>query len=1039
MYHKHTLYPIVRWFYTIVLCFGAWIAGAQSPVYHYIAPQYEPRSIKLNTKGGNEYLTDALEDDEGYIWFSSAKGIYAFDGDKAVHYSAQNADYALGNESSMESFGTISKGASGLLYFQERNYYSFICFDPVSRKLKFRFRSRYEQNKGLFFMMSISDGNHIAGAFFDRKAGRYHIRPIVNDKNAKELCSGPYDPDEMTCFQFGDGYHWLSQNRQILRIDPDVKHMKAYQLPDSAIIIYTYTDKDHVYFLNQQCNRIYTWDAANDRIVPYMSLPSLPLIQYSKFTFTGQLQLKFAIKEERLYIANNLCFYVVDKENKTIQDLSALNNHDNQVTKLPQVGSELRKILFTGKNDIYLVRENGVQVLSPKPQKESHFLVPLADGPYRELPVMSFRALAEDPQGNIYASYYNGLLVKKKGTNMFSDLPLPQSLLSKAFSTYSLHYWNGQLLWNNLVTDLSGSHYKFIGERKIVEHTAQYLDRDTLWFYIWKTGILYAYDLKHKKLSSHVIDKNLGNFGEPIEEISDMTPDETGRNLWLATKWNGIALITKEGRFLKKFGWRQLKIKSGVGVSVNALELNKDGLWFGCADGLGLLNTTTGAHMIYHNPFNEGGRINDRNVYSIVKDSCGNFYLGTSKGIVYFDVPKKRFYNLPTDHPLANLEFNRASALRSSDNQYYFGTTDGLYAFRPSELSFDSVYVSPLHPIKVSNITIFNGQQKKYRYLGVWGPSGRTLVLSPNDNTITINFALPELDRSVYYSYRIKEQNEQWSDYSLDNKITLFSLRPGNYTLEIKASSDLNDDTARFFVIKIIVNQVWHKLPWVRLLFLIATISIVSVIMRIRYWQKLRRAEELARLRTKISMDLHDDVGSILSGLAVQGELLSYTAAAEQKSQLNSISKMSREAMDTMRDIVWSMDNRKDKYENMIDRMRAFAEKHLQAVHISHKFIIEGIAGEQFIGPEKRQAIYLIFKEALTNIIRHADASQVLIKLFRQKNMLYLSIQDDGRNKDSGDHSGMGMDNMKHRAEKIGGTFEAKYQNGFLVLLKVPC
>ena len=169
----------------------------------------------------------------------------------------------------------------------------------------------------------------------------------------------------------------------------------------------------------------------------------------------------------------------------------------------------------------------------------------------------------------------------------------------------------------------------------------------------------------------------------------------------------------------------------------------------------------------------------------------------------------------------------------------------------------------------------------------------------------------------------------------------------------------------------------------------------ITLIQRWIYIQKLKREKELAGLRTKISSDLHDDVGSILSGLAMQSEMLKYQGKGENKEELNAISDMSRDAMDRMRDTVWSIDSRKDKYENLVDRMRAFAEKTLSLKSIDHDFIVDGVEGKKSISPTRRQNVYLIFKEAITNIAKHSDATFVDIKIVQDSERTTLSIKDN--------------------------------------------
>jgi signal transduction histidine kinase len=123
------------------------------------------------------------------------------------------------------------------------------------------------------------------------------------------------------------------------------------------------------------------------------------------------------------------------------------------------------------------------------------------------------------------------------------------------------------------------------------------------------------------------------------------------------------------------------------------------------------------------------------------------------------------------------------------------------------------------------------------------------------------------------------------------------------------------------------------------------TILVFGAVLGIFYAKNTKRKNQLNLIqqqesfRNQVSSDLHDDVGTLLSGLAMQSEMVNITSTdIEQKKALSEISLMSREAMETMRDIVWAIDSRKDKYENLIDRMRAFAEKNLHLKNIKHTF-----------------------------------------------------------------------------------------------------
>jgi len=218
---------------------------------------------------------------------------------------------------------------------------------------------------------------------------------------------------------------------------------------------------------------------------------------------------------------------------------------------------------------------------------------------------------------------------------------------------------------------------------------------------------------------------------------------------------------------------------------------------------------------------------------------------------------------------------------------------------------------------------------------------------------------------------------------------------------------------------------------------LIVVSELIYYFIKFRVKRRLQKIKELEAIRIRISSNLHDDVGSVLSGLAMQSQILALTAEESQKKSLNEISAMSQEALEMMRDTVWAIDSRKDKFENLIDRMRIYAEKNLNLKQIKHTFNIESEDSKKFIDPEKRQNIYLIFKEAVTNICKHSDTKHVNIYFKQVKNDLYLLIHDDGTEQKSLNGDGLGLNNMKMRAKNIGANLHINFDNGYKVELEI--
>lgn len=196
--------------------------------------------------------------------------------------------------------------------------------------------------------------------------------------------------------------------------------------------------------------------------------------------------------------------------------------------------------------------------------------------------------------------------------------------------------------------------------------------------------------------------------------------------------------------------------------------------------------------------------------------------------------------------------------------------------------------------------------------------------------------------------------------------------------------------------------------------------------------------DQVSSIREKISSDLHDDVGSILAGLSMQSELLLMQGMDQMNGILTQLGNSSKEAMTRLRDIVWVVDSRKDKFENLFLRMRDFTFQILSEDRFTTSFNLNEIEKEKFIKPEIRENIYFIFKEALTNIVKHSNGDQVHIEIKETDDFLILSISDNGTNREQSLSDGLGLNNMKTRAQRIDGILEFDIEKEFKIKLSIP-
>lgn len=627
-------------------------------------------------------------------------------------------------------------------------------------------------------------------------------------------------------------------------------------------------------------------------------------------------------------------------------------------------------------------------------------------------------SLFEDKAGNIWiGTRYGGVTKYNPLNETFTHFSEEQGLKSK-FVTSMLQDEKGDI-WFGMLGDLNGGVSKFDG-------------------------------------------KTFTNFGQSQglvgRDVWSIAKDKKG-NFWIGSWGEGITKFEPNVEGQKR---KFTHFKKATGLSsdkIRPIKIDKNGdVWIGTLGG-GLYKyhePSDGKSATFTHYTNQDGLSSD-DIRSIFEDTnedlwFGNYY-GLSKLLTTKTTNNKPFKSYTNDEGFLGVGSFVNAMAQTKDNKIWIGTLKKITIFDPSKINKKS----PSFEIQLSEIKLFNEKTtwaKNTNYIlknGVkvgdfkWKSLSKLynipaeLSLPHNNNFITfdfvgININTPQTLKYQYFLEGLDQQN--WSAMSNGSEATYGNLPDGNYTLKIRA---INDDgqLSKELDYQFTIRPAWWQTWWAYLIYLCAFVTSIFYFIQFRVQSKLQKFKELEALRINISSNLHDDVGTILSGLAMQSEMLALTTNKPQKASLYEIRDMSHDAMERMRDTVWAIDSRKDKYENLIDRMRAFTEKNLNLKHIKHTFKIEIEDPKKFIDPEKRQNIYLILKEAITNICKHSDASQVKILLRNQNSHFYLVIQDDGKKPSKSNSDGTGLINMQMRAKRIGAVLSIDKSNGFRITLEM--
>jgi signal transduction histidine kinase len=210
------------------------------------------------------------------------------------------------------------------------------------------------------------------------------------------------------------------------------------------------------------------------------------------------------------------------------------------------------------------------------------------------------------------------------------------------------------------------------------------------------------------------------------------------------------------------------------------------------------------------------------------------------------------------------------------------------------------------------------------------------------------------------------------------------------------------------------------------------------------YRYRVARLVEVERIRTRIATDLHDDIGSNLSLIAMASEVANRRVPppdSQIAEWLSLIANTSRATVDSMSDIVWAVNPSKDRVSDLTQRMRRVADDIFTTREIAFRFSAPDAHENQTLPAETRREVFMIFKEAVNNIARHSACARADVELNLGGGWLELKLSDDGRGFDvAGGSDGNGLTSMHRRAKNLGGSLEivSRPTEGTTVILKAP-
>jgi ligand-binding sensor domain-containing protein/signal transduction histidine kinase len=541
--------------------------------------------------------------------------------------------------------------------------------------------------------------------------------------------------------------------------------------------------------------------------------------------------------------------------------------------------------------------------------------------------------------------------------------------------------------------------------------------------------------------------------GLSVDEVRALAFDAAG-DLWIGTVGGGLNRL-HEGKFT-------LYRKQPDGLSsedISSLLVDRNGvLWVGTF-GSGLCRF----HQGRWTRFTTRQGLISNSIGYLIEDGAGWLWIGSNAGIMRiqkgeldrFALGETTYVPVRTYDKTDGLparECTRGSqpgACCDDKGTLWLPTVKGLVSVHPNQLN-----PNPNPPPVVIESVYIDGLLQNTNSLRAAAPS--SVVVPAGRERIEIhytslNLSAPDRGR---FRYRLEEHETEWVEAG-NSRIARYSkLPPGEYRFWLKACNEDGIWNTAGSTLLVRVETPYWRTGWflgtVAACLLGAIVGVVHYLSTQRLQRQLvhmRHQEALEKERARIAQDIHDQLGASLTQVAMLGELVESDKENPEEVQTHArqISQTARETTRVLDEIVWAVNPSNDTLDSLITYLCKYAQEFFALAGLRYRLEVPPQLPNLTIPPEFRHNIYLAFKESVTNVVRHARATEVWVRLKLEPGVFVLEIEDDGCGlagmNEKAALTRNGLRGMRKRMEAIGGQFVLSpgTQKGARVRLAAPC
>ncbi len=951
------------------------------------------------------------KDKQGFMWVATADGLNRFDGlEMKVYKPPTEKKVGLLNGRVIRT--KIMEDSTGNLWFATEA--NTVCFN---------------KKKGYF-------NNNVLGAI-DGKVIELTTQPILQK----------------------DGHIWLS-NESFGVIDFDIKKKlsKRYAVTDNGgnpVFIRAKGVYDNIGNLWFTSNKgLFSFSISKKKWFQFLPKQDFTTLSYTNDTiimYSDKALHYYCIKngntgkvdiQTKLPIGSFRCMYSDAKlncwagdeygniyckkaDNATFIWLGNINAVEGKKMQYPVYS------LFVDEMDILWVGADVLGLLTTKINKTNFHIFPSKQD---ETETNSFftNAIYEESNTKLWiGGYQQGVMLFDKQANKLSSFLLPNTLETKdAKNIVTLvkkdennNFWIGSSGYL-FVREDKNTHFIAIKiplpKNTLTKENDIIVTSITTYKKGWLVGTSIGLYMLEKKDSKYNL-TYIPTLGQT--RLSDIWINKKNNDIWIGHESSGV-LIAKslegfaEGKFLFK--------ETGSGIKSFMLDENDSSiLWIGSLSGLIVYHLPTGKYKY----FTEANGLGNSYVYGTLQyknELWVSTNRGLSKAIINYQkegaLPNLSFTNFTSTDGLPDNEFNTGAFHKGVSGNFYFGTVKGITWFNPAEI-IASNYLPKIRMLSILINDVIADSTISPAFI-------TKLSLPYFKNNFFFKFRGIEYNNptQVTYAFKMQGWDKDWVQSGTLNEVRYNQLSPGNYVFKIKAANGAGIWGNEVYELNIIIEPPFWQRWWFYIMIALLLLGTTVLITKKVAQQKLRkqidtlkRQTEMDAERQRISREMHDDIGAGLTQITLMSE--SAKRNAQNTTELESIADTSRQLVNSMSEIIWSLSTENITFEQHNAHLREQLHKQLEYSGIEYEIILAESNNNILMSNQQKRNVLLITKELVNNAIKYSKAKNITIHSSFKEGLLTIEVKDDGVGFDTSKaYSGNGLRNTQHRIKEMNGS-----------------